>query len=302
MNVLRMYNTTNYKIPICKADILSKSSFLTLDVANSTVVFVDKQVIDKFYPPEKRSTYDINCLEECFKSLSFEKNYKVRFECLERCLRKEIDINSNFVAVGLFLGRLNNEQREFLENELYKNNIKEFSSRNLIRNVILVSPERVVEWSKRLNINQKCTYLKVLFHEYAHKYFYVDGQDRYDYLDKTIEEGLANYLVLRIMGSREYKPFINLLILNQPIEYQTCYFYLEENIFYFRRNYDPYFKIHRIFYDLLDDYFYYYPGRPFLFAWKYRYKIEKSYLLDLKKAWALNLLSYIVHKKRNVLF
>ncbi len=226
MSTLRIYNTTKVPLIFNEDDVLSKSKFLTPVAQKCTVIAVDEDVIDEFYPPEKRKSLDEECLREILKSY---RNIEELEDMIENC-EKDFEISSKFVAVGLFMCKPNYDKVEKLEEILNKNKIK-YNSRDIWENVILICPERINGWANKLNVSQKIANLKVLFHEYAHAYL---CNDRNNYLgtwyEKVVEEGLANYIVIEIFKNSRYKSHINKLILSQPVEYKTCYAYLHDNV------------------------------------------------------------------------
>ncbi len=200
--MLRISNLNSSQDIAYKEDKTVALSGILADAMKRVPVYlVDEETMDKFYPPQKRRLLN----EECIKELLYSEELReIPEEVLERCFREAV---GKMVAVGLYLKDVPDDLRE----EIYE------------EPVILICPERCVDWGSKTGVPAEFVFTKVLFHEVAHAYLDVKRvRNRYydTWWGKVIEESFANYITLTRFKSYSDRSKAIKLIVEQPLEYK----------------------------------------------------------------------------------
>ena len=189
--------------------IVALSGILADAMKRVPVYLVDEETMDRLYPPQKRKLLN----EECIKELLYSEELReTQEEVLERCLREAV---GKMVAVGLYLRDVPDD----LQGEIYWGPL------------ILICPERCVNWGDKTGVPPEFVFTKVLFHEFAHAYLDVN-KVRSQYYDKwwgkVIEESFANYIALTRFKSYSDRSKAIKLIVEQPLEYKASLVFEEK--------------------------------------------------------------------------
>ncbi len=200
--MLRIINLNSSQEIAYKEDkIVALSGILADTMKRVPVYLVNEETMDEFYPPQKRVLLNEECARELFHSGELRRT---PVEALEKCLRKTV---GSMVAVGLYLKDVPDD----LQEEIYWGPL------------ILICPERCVEWGTKTEVPPEFVFTKVLFHEFAHAYLDVNRVRNYYYdtwWGKVIEESLANYIALTRFKSYSDRSKAIRLIVEQPLEYK----------------------------------------------------------------------------------
>ena len=236
----------NSKINISRTIIqyaISKVGFLLKVYSEVPIYFIDENLMDYLYPPEKRKLLDeesINRILKKYKDIKREIPKEKAYESSKNEIDKffkEVEeyrreYKNNFIALGLYKRHLTNNELGEIKNRTGKS----ISSRP----TIFICPERIknssLEISKKLKNSQtrtfKIIFTKVLLHELAHGYMNGNSKPYSKEYYSIIEEGLANALAISNFSENEEKAIVYEFVKNQPFEYRTCMFWLNEPIKY----------------------------------------------------------------------
>ncbi len=202
---------------------LKRINYVEMKWNKVPVYYVNKDLMDKIYPPRKKKSLNLDCVREVLGSYhKASSNNEVedvkRIESIWGQLSECItEVYSNRIAVGVYI-------KEIDQSICYNGmTLVDIPS-------IFICLERVNKWASDTYITHKrkslkaiysMIFAKVLFHELAHAY--MDGNKRYKYTlpwGKIIEESLANAVSLSAFAAIE-KPVIKHCMDEQPLEYRA---------------------------------------------------------------------------------
>ena len=193
-----------------KTKVLALAGVLSEKMKEVPTYLVDKDTIDRIYPPEKRKHLDEKRVKDILKN-NQQKSVDELDKMLEECQRE-----TKKIVVGVYVKNVPDWLKSSFD--------------GIVEPAVFICPERCVEWGNKLGVTPSFVFTKVLFHEYGHAFLDTDGAtiNYYDtWWGKVIEESLANYIAFTRFRSSLDRANATKLIGDQPIEYRGCWFFDE---------------------------------------------------------------------------